>query len=52
MRFQQNISSFDSGVVVIEAYDTTLPNLRRYLKELADAIAAVDPGTIAIITTV
>ena len=51
MRFQQNISSFSIGVVVIEAYDTTLPNLERYLAEITAAVNAVRPGALLVVST-
>ncbi len=49
MRYQQNISRFAVGVVVIETVDTTLANLRRLLPEMSEAIRNSAPGTITII---
>lgn len=49
MRYQQNISRFAVGVVVIETVDTTLTNLRRLLPEMRDAIRNSASGTITII---
>jgi hypothetical protein len=51
MRYQQNISSFNIGVVVVEAYDTTLPNLRLHIGEIKSAISTVLPGAVAVVTT-
>ena len=51
MRFQQNISSFRIGVVAIEAYDTTLPNLLRYIEDIRSAISRVALGSVVIVTT-
>ena len=49
LRFQQNVRQFDIGVVVIETVDTTLPNLRRLLPEIRDAIDRVTPGTVIVV---
>jgi hypothetical protein len=52
LQFQQNIASFDLGVVIIVAVDTRLPNLRTLLPQLRDAIANVAPGSFSIVTAV
>lgn len=49
MRHQQNLSQFEIGIVVVETFDTTLPNLRRLLPEILVAIETVTAGTISII---
>lgn len=49
LRHQQNLAQFDIGVVVIETFDTTLPNLRRLLPEIREAIETVASGAILII---
>jgi len=49
MRYQQNLTQFDIGVVVVETFDTTLNNLRRLLPEIRTAIETVTSGTILII---
>jgi hypothetical protein len=49
LRYQQNVSQFAIGVVVIETFDTTLPNLRLLLPQLKLAIENAVEGTITII---
>jgi hypothetical protein len=49
LRYQQNVSQFDIGIVVIETVDTTLPNLRRLLPQINTAIANVMPGGVLIV---
>jgi hypothetical protein len=49
LRYQQNVSQFDIGIVVIETIDTTLPNLRRLLPQIKKAIANVTPGKVLIV---
>jgi hypothetical protein len=49
LRYQQTIASFDIGVVVIETFDTTLPNLRRFLTDIRGAIETVTAGKIVIV---
>jgi hypothetical protein len=49
MRYQQNVSQFDIGIVVIETFDTTLPNLRRLLPQIRTALDNVTPGTVTIV---
>jgi hypothetical protein len=49
LQYQQNISRFSIGVVVITAVDTRLPRLQSLLPQLRVAIAAVAPGTIEIV---
>ena len=50
LRYQQNISSFDLGVVVIEAVDTRLPHVQTLLSPLRDAIASVSPGEVIVVS--
>ena len=50
LRFQQNISRFDIGVVVIATRDTRLPRLQQALEEIRAAIRDVKPGTVIIVT--
>lgn len=49
MRYQQNVSQFAIGVVVIETFDTTLPNLRTLLPKIKSAIEGAIHGTITVI---
>jgi hypothetical protein len=49
LQFQQNLASFDIGVVVIVTVDTRLPNLQRLLLRIRDAIGNVPPGSFSII---
>jgi hypothetical protein len=49
LRYQQNVSQFDIGIVVIETIDTTLPNLRRLLPRIKSAIASVTAGSVLIV---
>jgi len=51
LRYQQNMAKFEIGVVVIETSDTTLPNLRRALSEIQDAIERVQHGAVFIVKT-
>jgi len=51
LRFQQNISLYEIGIVLIEAYDTTLPNLRKFTSDIESAINSVLPGEIVVVTT-
>jgi hypothetical protein len=51
MRYQQNVSKFAIGIVVIETFDTRLRNLRRFVPQLRSAINAVAAGTVTIIPT-
>jgi hypothetical protein len=50
LRYQQNVSQFAIGVVVVETYDTRLRNLRRFLPEIREALTNVGPGEIIVIT--
>jgi hypothetical protein len=50
LRFQQNISRFDIGVVVIATRDTRLPRLQQALEEIRAAIRDVKPRTVIIVT--
>ena len=49
LRYQQNVSQFAIGVVVIETFDTTLPNLRMLLPKIKSAIESAIHGTITVI---
>ena len=49
LRFQQNVSQLPIGVVVIETYDTRLRNLRRFLPEIREALANVQPSEIIVV---
>jgi len=50
MRYQQNVTQFAIGIVVIEIPDTRLRYLRLLVPELRAAIATVEPGKVVIIT--
>lgn len=49
LRYQQNISKFDIGIVVIETIDTTLANLRLLLPKIREAISAARPATVTVV---
>lgn len=49
LRYQQNVARFAVGVVVIETFDTTLPNLRTMLPQLRAAINGTAHGVITIV---
>lgn len=49
LRYQQNVAQFEIGVVVIETFDTTLTNLRRWLPDIRRAIEACDAGCVTIV---
>lgn len=49
LRYQQNIAQFAIGVVVIQTFDTTLPNLRTLLPKIKMAIEEAVRGTITVI---
>lgn len=49
MQFQQNVSQFDIAVVVIQTYDTTLPNLQKLLPALRRGIEDAPPGRVTIV---
>jgi hypothetical protein len=49
LRYQQNVSQFAIGVVVIETFDTTLTNLRTLLPKIKAAIEDSVHGTITVI---
>lgn len=51
LRYQQNVTQFAIGIVVIETFDTRLRNLRRFIPQLQEAIHKVAPGTDVIIPT-
>lgn len=50
LRYQQNISRYNIGVVVIATRDTRLPRLREVIAELRTAIDAVTPGHVLIVS--
>jgi hypothetical protein len=49
MRYQQNMTRFDIGMVVIEVPDTRFVHLRALVPELRDAISKVGPGEVVIV---
>jgi hypothetical protein len=49
LRYQQNVSQFAIGVVVVETYDTRLRNRRRFLPEIREALTTVAAGEIVVI---
>jgi hypothetical protein len=49
MRHQQNVAQFEIAVVVVETWDTTLPNLRRFLAEIRQAIDDATAGVVTLI---
>jgi hypothetical protein len=49
LRYQQNVSQFAIGVVVIETFDTTLGNLRTLLPQIKLAIENAVDGAITVI---
>jgi hypothetical protein len=49
LQHQQNIATFNIGVVIIVAVDTRLPHLRTSLPQLQTAISNVAPGSVAIV---
>jgi hypothetical protein len=51
LQYQQNISRFNIGVVVIESVDTRLPRLRSAILKIRTAIVNVQPGTVVVVTT-
>jgi hypothetical protein len=51
LQYQQNISKFNIGIVVIAARDTRLPHLQLLVAQLKDAIIAVAPGTVVVVNT-
>ena len=50
LRYQQNISRYDIGVVVIATRDTRLPRLLELVDDLRAAIHAVTPGNVLIVS--
>jgi predicted nuclease of predicted toxin-antitoxin system len=46
LQYQQNIATFEIGVVVLASSDTRLPSLRTLLAEIRSAIEDVSPGTV------
>lgn len=51
MRHQQNFAQFTIGIVVIDAFDTRLRNLRRFIPQLQTAIQTVSAGMVIVIST-
>ena len=49
LQYQQNLSKFTIGVVVVSARDNRLPHLRTLLPELRAAIATIEPGSLIIV---
>ena len=49
MRYQQNMTRFDIGVVVIEIPDTRFVHLRALVSEINDAIVKVMPGEVVVV---
>jgi Tfp pilus assembly ATPase PilU len=49
LRYQQNVAQFSMAVVVIETFDTTLPNLRTILPQLREAIKRAVRGIVTIV---
>jgi len=49
LRYQQNVSSFAIGIVVIETGDTTVGNLQRVLPEIRSAIDTVMRGNVRVV---
>ena len=50
LQYQQNIPTFDIGIVVLALRDTRLPSLRASIEEIKAAVAAAAPGTVTRIT--
>lgn len=50
MRYQQNITSFQLGIVVIVTTGLQLPLLERALNDLRMAIERVEPGNVIHVT--
>jgi hypothetical protein len=49
MQYQQNLTKFDIGLVVIDIPDTRLRFVRELLPEIRDAIQRVLPGEVIVI---
>lgn len=49
MRYQQNLSRFEIGIVVMDVRDTRLVRLRELLADLRTAIATVRTGEVVIV---
>ena len=49
MRYQQNMTRFDIGVVVIEIPDTRFVHVRALVSEISDAIVKVMPGEVVVV---
>lgn len=49
LQYQQDVASFDIGVVVLGVRDTRLPNLRSMIAELRSAISHVAPGEVIVV---
>ncbi|HYI08669.1 MAG TPA: hypothetical protein VEK57_06335 [Thermoanaerobaculia bacterium] len=50
MRYQQNMTRFEIGIVVIEVPDTRLVHLRPLVPQLSEAIERVRPGEVVVVT--
>lgn len=51
LQYQQNLSQFGIGVVVLATVDTRLPHLLSRLPQIRDAINSVAPGSVITVTT-
>jgi hypothetical protein len=49
MRYQQNVTRLQIGVVVIEVRDTRLVHLRPLVPQLSKAIEIVRPGEVVVV---
>lgn len=50
LRYQQNVSSHNIGVVVLGTVDVRLPRLQEIVKDLREAIDAVQPRSVVVVT--
>ncbi|MDQ3012149.1 MAG: hypothetical protein M3X11_15750 [Acidobacteriota bacterium] len=48
-RFQQNISSFDLGFVVVRVFRNSLPEIVKFLPQIRQAVADVQAGQVILI---
>ena len=51
MRYQQNVSKFAIGIVVIETFDTRIRNLRRFIPQLRAALSTVSERNVVVVAT-
>jgi hypothetical protein len=49
IRYQQNVTRLQIGIVVIEVPDTRLAHLRPLVPQLSDAIETVRPGQVVVV---